>query len=842
MSDCGNDRIKAVSVSTKNIEIDVLLPLYLKTLTYSVPQEMKDAVKVGVRVIIPLGNKKMYSGIVIGIREDANSVNAGFEIKDIIGVIDETPVITGPQLELWKWIAGYYMCTLGEVMKAALPAYLKLESQTTIALNRTVYSDLPEDAGLDDTDRQIIGSLLDKQISMDGLSKTINKKNILPNIKKLLDAGIVIIEEELINSYRSKYQSFISLHPGIDSERKLDETLASLEKARKQKQLLLKYTEIASPLDFAHPLEIPKKELLDKSGVSESVYRMCEEKEIFISAKKIINRLKNGTVAQKDLPELSPAQQTAFESLKTADKPVLLHGITSSGKTEIYIRLIDCMLKENRQVLYLLPEIALTTQIIDRLRMVFGSRVGVYHSSFSDAERTEVYHNLLKSKDGEERGVEIILGVRSSLLLPFDNLGLIIVDEEHENTYKQYDPAPRYNARDAAVILGKIHGAKVVLGSATPSLESYCNATQGKYGLVRLTERYGKAILPKIWTVDMRRAYAKKKVVSGFSESLLNAIKAALSRNEQVILFQNRRGFSPFVQCNDCGHVAKCRHCDVSLTYHKYNSALTCHYCGYSIPMPSVCPACNSSSIKTKGFGTEKIEDELSLLIPEARIGRLDLDSTKSKFAYSRILYNFEAHTVDILIGTQMITKGLDFGNVSLVGIMNADNLLNFPDFRAYERSFQLMSQVAGRAGRKDRQGEVIIQTAVPENPVIRQVVNHDYISFFDTQIDERRIFNYPPFCRLVILSIKHTNQDLVRAAGDILKTALVKIFGKDVAGPEPPPVGRIQNKYILNFRIKLKKNSNLNQWKYLMNNAFIQLKSDKKYAGIIIVADVDPA
>jgi primosomal protein N' (replication factor Y) len=826
-------------VDKKGLAIEVLLPLYLKTLTYSVPCEMTNAVKVGVRVIIPLGNRKMYSGIVVGTSEN---VNVDFELKDIIGIIDETPIVTGLQLALWKWIADYYICTLGEVMKAALPACLKLESQTKIALNHDIYADLSGEVELNDIDKQIIDNLLGKQLSMDDLSKTVGKKNILPNIKKLLDTGIVVIEEKLESNYRSKYQSFITLNPDIDSEQKLGAMLASLKKARKQEHLLLKYIELASPLDFVSPLEISKSELLDKSGVSESVYRFCEKKGIFISTKKGVDRLKNDAVAQKALPELSPTQHEAFERLKAADKPILLHGITSSGKTEVYIRLIDETLKANRQVLYLLPEIALTTQIIERLRIVFGSKVGIYHSNFSDAERTEVYNNLLKQGDGEDRRVEIILGVRSSLLLPFDNLGLIIVDEEHESSYKQYEPAPRYNARDAALILGKLHGAKVVLGSATPSLESYYNALQGKYGLVKLTERYGNAILPEIRTIDMKRAYRKKTVVSNFSEPLLNAIKGALERQEQIILFQNRRGFSPFVQCDDCGQVAKCKYCDVSLTYHKYNNALTCHYCGYSIPMPSVCPSCNSPNIKTKGFGTEKIEDELSLLIPEARIERLDLDATKSKYAYGRILHGFEAHTIDILVGTQMITKGLDFGNVSLVGVMNADNLLNFPDFRAYERSFQLMSQVAGRAGRKDKPGEVIIQTSMPENPVIRQVIKHDYEAFFAMQTDERRLFNYPPFCRLIVLSIKHPKQDVVREAGEVMKTMLIKIFGKDVAGPEPPPVGRVQNKYILNFRIKLRKDANLNQYKSLISTVFAQLKSERKYAGLVVIADVDPA
>jgi primosomal protein N' (replication factor Y) len=835
-------------VNQKTYYIEVLLPLYLKALIYSVPTEMRGSLKTGVRVIVPLGNRKIYSGIVVGICENTET---GFETRDILGIIDETPVITAPQLELWKWIAGYYMCTLGEVMKAALPAYLKMESRTKVALNRADCSDLPGNAGLDSLDRQIIACLSDGQLSMEDLAKKTGRKNILPNIGKLLDAGIIGIEEELINNYRSKYRSFVSLHPDIDSEEKLGRLLDSLTKSRRQEQLLLKYIELASPLDFVYPLEIPKNELLDKSGVSESVYRSCEEKGILISVKKKIDRLGNTAATLKEQPELSPAQQKAFEELRAADRPALLHGITSSGKTEIYIKLIDAALNEGKQVLYLLPEIALTTQIIERLRAVFGSRMGVYHSSFSDAERTEAYNNLLKfnPRDGSACGDgypevscgEGILGVRSSLLLPFRNLGLIIVDEEHETTYKQYDPAPRYNARDAAVILGRIHGAKVVLGSATPSLESYYNALQGKYDLIRLTERYGKAVLPEIRTIDMKRAFWKKKIVSNFSETLLNAIRSALERKEQIILFQNRRGFSPFVQCADCGHVAKCRYCDVSLTYHKYTGALTCHYCGYSIPMPPKCPSCNSPNIKTRGFGTEKIEDELSLLIPEAKIERLDLDSTKSKYAYQRILSGFEAHAVDILVGTQMITKGLDFGNVSLVGIMDADSLLTFPDFRAYERSFQLMSQVAGRAGRKDRPGEVIIQTTTPENPVIRQVIKYDYDSFFATQLNERRMFNYPPFCRLIVLSIKHSRQDVLNEAGNALKAMLLKTFGKDLAGPEPPPIGRIQNRYILNFRIKLKKNSSINPYKHLINTAFIQLKSEKKYAGIITVADVDP-
>ncbi|MDR1896695.1 MAG: primosomal protein N', partial [Prevotellaceae bacterium] len=808
--------------------VKVLLPLYLdfdkiQTPLYSVPADMADAVKTGIRVSVPLGNRKLYSGIIIEICE---SVEVDFVIKDILDILDKDPIVTDCQIELWKWIANYYMCTLGEVMRAALPAGFRLESETRVSLNVEPPKIEPLEASIrdssrlpseqDDTEQKIIENLLGKQLSMDDLVKKVNRKNILPVVKKLLNEGIINIDEKLTSSYKDKYQSCITLHPNINSEEKLNQILNSIGQAAKQKSLLLEYIKIAEPLDYNAPPEIPKNELLTKAGISAAIYKSCEKKEIFISVNKKIDRIKNEHAAKKELPELSIAQQKAFEELNAAAKPALFYGITSSGKTEVYIRLIDEILKRNKQVLYLLPEIALTTQIIDRLRIVFGNKVGVYHSNFNNAERTEIYNNLLNLRNETDKSY-VILGVRSSLLLPFNNLGLIIVDEEHETTYKQSEPAPRYNARDAAVVLGKMHGARVILGSATPSLESFYNAIKGKYDLVKLTERYGDAELPAIRTIDMRRAYGRKKVISHFSETLLNLIREKIAQKEQIIIFQNRRGFSPFIQCENCGFTVKCKHCDVSLTYHKYNNLLSCHYCGYSISMPTHCPSCHSADIKTKGFGTEKIEDELSILIPEINIARLDLDSVQAKFAYEKILHEFESHKIDILIGTQMITKGLDFDNVSLVGIMNADNLLNFPDFRAYERSFQLMSQVAGRAGRKDKRGEVIIQTSMPENPVIRQVINHDYESFFKTQISERHTFNYPPFCRLIILSIRHPKQETVQNAGKTLKITLQNIFGKEVAGPEPPPVGRIQNKYILNFRIKLKKDTKIERYKQLL-------------------------
>ncbi|MDR2466988.1 MAG: primosomal protein N' [Prevotellaceae bacterium] len=755
--------------------VKVLLPLYLQeALLYSLPATTT-APAAGTRVVVPLRGK-LYSGIVV---ETLEKVEVDYTVREVAGAPEEKPTVTALQLKLWRWIARYYMCTEGEVMKAALPARLKSE-------------------------------------------------NITENTRE---------------NARSLSVSFVALHPDIDSDEKLAATLDSMKRGTKGERLLLTYLELAEPLSLSAPPEIPEAELLKQSGVSTQVLKSCEKKGLFALVRKRAERTRESSAERlpERLPELSPHQQKAFEAIKAADKPVLLYGVTSSGKTEIYIRLIAETLRTNRQALYLLPEIALTTQITERLRAVFGDRIAVYHSNFSDAERAETYSDLLAANDKADKA-QLILGVRSSLLLPFSNLGLIIVDEEHENTYKQFDPAPRYNARDTAVVAARMHGAKIVLGSATPSIESYHNALTGKYALVRLTERYGSAVLPEIRTLDMRRARRKKKITASFSETLLNAITETTGKGEQVILFQNRRGYSPYVQCDDCGFTLKCECCDVSLTYHKFNSSLSCHYCGYSAAQPSECPQCRSTNIKAKGLGTEKIEDDLSFLLPEARVERLDLDSVSSRSAYERILNGFESGATNILVGTQMICKGLDFGNVSLVGVMNADSLLNFPDFRACERSFQLMSQVAGRAGRANKPGMVLIQTSMPENPVIRQVVNHDYETFFETQIVERLTFNYPPFCRLILVSLKHSNRELLQEAGAALKIALTKVFGANVAGPEPPPVGRVQNKYILCFRIKLKKDGAADSYKDFLRDAFARLRKEKKYSGLIVIADVDPA
>ena len=814
--------------------VKVLLPLYQESLVYSVPPDCGTP-EIGMRVSVPLGKRKLYSGIVVEILD--SFTNGDFTVKAIVDIIDDSPIVGAQQLRFWQWIAQYYMCTLGEVMKAALPACFKLESERTFGLNADVSDGLIYSLGA--VDRMIVNALAGGKLSIEELSKKINRKNILPNIGNLLRLGIVDDAENMDSSFRHKYIDLVRLHPDFDDEKKLADALASMRKGSKQELLMMKYLEFAEPLDFASPLEIAKTELLARSGISTEIYRAVEKKGLFVTLKKQVNRIDTVFKKEKSLPDLSLAQMEAYMALKESARTALLFGITSSGKTEIYIRLIADALQNNQQVLYLLPEIALTTQIVARLGAVFGDRTAVYHSRFSDAERAETYNMVLNLRNSDNQAC-LVVGVRSSLFLPFSNLGLIIVDEEHENTYKQFEPAPRYHARDAAVMAGTIYGAKTVLGSATPSLESFTNALAGKYALVRLSARYGNVHLPEIKTIDMKRAFWRKKIVANFSEGLLNEIRNTLNRGEQVILFQNRRGYSPYIQCNDCNAVIRCRQCDVSLTYHKYDGRLNCHYCGYSIPLPPACPACKSADLKTKGFGTEKVEDELQILIPEAKTERLDLDSAKSKHAFDKILSDFASGSTNVLVGTQMIAKGLDFPNIGLVGILDADSLLNFPDFRAYERSFQLMAQVAGRSGRKNGRGMVVIQTTTPANHLIRQVINHDYEGFFREQVRERREFNYPPFSHLLIISLKHTDKPLLYEAGNSLKAALTGIFGQSLSGPEAPPVARVRNRYILNLRIKLSKNNRPEYYKKLLADVLSEFKKDRRYASVLTVVDVD--
>jgi primosomal protein N' (replication factor Y) (superfamily II helicase) len=784
--------------------IDLILPLPLSQLfTYKVPDEYAKEIAVGKRVLVQFGAKKYYTAIISQVH---NTVPTGdYEIKEILSIIDYQPVVNDIQLRFWNWIAEYYMSPIGDVMKAALPAGLKLESESMIFPNLEFEASAP----LPENESTVYDLLCSKkELSISDLHKIVNKKNILQTIKSLYEKEAVYIEERMKAGFKPKKETYIRLAPQAAEESYLHEMLDKLEKAKKQKELLTNYLQLSGAFEESEVVEVTKKILLESSGAGAASLKSLIEKGVLEPYQKEISRLNASQISKAEISQLTEKQSIAYSEIKKIfeNKDVaLLHGVTSSGKTEIYLHLINETIEQGRQVLYILPEIAITAQIINRLKEHFGNKVGIYHSKFSDNERVEIWNRL--NKPGDD-GYNIILGVRSSVFLPFENLGLIVVDEEHENTFKQYDPSPRYNARDVAIVLAKMHNAKVLLGSATPSVESYYNANSGRYGLVNLMERFSGIKLPEVKLVNMCTARKKGHVRSHFSNILLDAIELTISKEKQVILFQNRRGFSPFIECPECGWIPKCRHCDVTLTYHKYQNQLVCHYCGFSHAIPDKCPSCSNTGLQTIGFGTEKIEEELSLIYPSIRVSRMDLDSTRTKHAHEDIISAFENHKVDVLVGTQMVTKGLDFANVGLVGILNADNMINFPDFRAFERSFQLMVQVAGRSGRKDERGLVIIQTSTPGHPIIKNVLDNDYLSMYNEQIAERRQFKYPPFYRFVQLTIKHRNVDSCINASNILATNLRTTMGNRVIGPDKPVVGRIQNLYLRNVFIKIERNA----------------------------------
>ncbi|MDR0660508.1 MAG: primosomal protein N' [Prevotellaceae bacterium] len=809
---------------------DIVLPLNLSPLTYGVPFELEGQIKVGCRVTVQLGKRKLYAGIIIKIHSNKPQ---GYEVKDILSIIDEDPLVSAHQIQLWQWMADYYMCTLGEVMSASLPSGLKMESETKL-----MFCKQPDDySTLNDAERVVLAQLENKiGQTVEALARVVGKKNILSTIQQLQNKGLVDADEWLKASYKPKVEVYVRLSSSINSEERLNDILLSLKRAKKQETLLLHYLSFTHSIDFSLPPFISKKDLLREKPELQSVLKACVDKGILVQESVEVARLSASTENIESIAELTETQLAVFNQIKNlfaAKDVVLLHGITSSGKTEIYFQLIKEQLDQGKQVLYLLPEIALTFQLINRLRNIFGDRVGVSHSRYSDAERVEVFRSLGKRYD-------IIIGARSSVFLPFTSLGLIIVDEEHDGSYKQQDPAPRYNARDTAVVLASIHSAKVILGTATPSIESYYNAQTGKYGLVRLKERFGNAVLPVIETVNMLTARKKQRVTNHFSQQLLEEIEECLKNKEQVILFQNRRGFSPFIQCNDCGYIPQCIQCNVSLTYHKQSNQLRCHYCGYSQPMPNSCSSCGSTNIETKGFGTEKAEEELSYIFKDAHIRRLDLDSVRSKNAYEEVIALFESGDTDILVGTQMVTKGLDFDKVSLVGILNADNMLNFPDFRVHERSFQLLTQVCGRAGRREKQGKAIIQTTNPSHPIIRYVVQGDYERMYKEQIEERKLFFYPPFYRLINTTLKHKDISVVNSAAKELARLMRLKFGKRVLGPESPLINKIQNRYISVILLKLERNTNLYDAKKLLQNCIATVLSDSRFKSLSIVPDVD--
>ncbi|MCD4745344.1 MAG: primosomal protein N' [Bacteroidales bacterium] len=823
---------------------DVLLPLPVSGLfTYRVPYDMNDSIIVGQRVVVQFGKKKIYTAIVTKIHQNPPANNY---VKYISSILDIQPLVNHIQLKFWDWISEYYMCTKGEVMNVALPSALKLASESKIVLN----PDFNDNFDLLNEKEYLIAEALSiqKTLTITEVAEIVDQKKIIHLIKTLIEKGVVLVEEELKERYKPKIETYVRLTEKYNDEDNLKEAFKILEKkAYKQLELLMSYITLSN--NFSNKLlEVKRPQLLKSINASSAQLNSLIKKGILETYEKISSRLEQYNASLKvENIQLNEFQSKAYQEIKKAFQEkdvVLFHGVTSSGKTEIYIKLIKETIDQGKQVLYLLPEIALTTQIINRLKKYFGENINVYHSKYNENERVEIWNKVLKrsiNNELQKSDFQIILGPRSSLFLPFNNLGLIIVDEEHDSSYKQYDPAPRYNARDSAIYLASMHKAKTILGSATPSIESYFNAKSGKYALVELNKRYGGIQMPEILVVDLKKESRQKTMKSHFSSFLLKHIEEALKNNEQVILFQNRRGFSLRLECDICNYMPECKNCDVTLIYHKHINQLRCHYCGYSTRIPERCPACGSTNIIMKGFGTEKVEEELAILLPEARISRMDLDTTRSKNAYQKIINDFEEKRIDILVGTQMVTKGLDFDNVSIVGVLNADNMINFPDFRSFERSFQLMAQVSGRAGRKNKRGKVIIQAFNPYHSVIRYVIDNDYSSMFQTQIAERKNFKYPPFYRLIQLKLKHKDYKLLNnAAGDLAKQLRGK-FGNRILGPEYPIVSRIKNQYLKHILIKLERNISLSSMKLELKKQIDIFYTEQNYKSVRVLIDVDP-
>ena len=763
---------------------NIILPLPLEGLfTYGVPDALASRVQVGVRVRVPLGKSKTYVGIVAEYPvalpvSDSGVVDNEKKIvyKDILEVLDATPILLPQQLRLWRWISDYYMSPIGDVYKAALPSGLKAE-----------------------------------------------------------------------DGYRPRTELYVRLADNFRNERSLTLMIDAMKRASKQVEVLMAYLRLAGVDGVEHlttetPLrEVTREELMNDTHTTIGVIRALSDRKLLVTYEKEVGRLNDNVLPHPEhIKPLNEAQTEAYNQIliQMMGHPVtLLHGVTSSGKTEIYIHLIQKAIDEHKQVLYLLPEIALTVQITERLKAVFGNRLGIYHSKYSDAERVEIWQKQLSAQP-----YDVILGARSAVFLPFQRLGLVIIDEEHEQSFKQQDPAPRYHARSAAIVLAQMYaGAKTLLGTATPSMETYYNAQQGKYGLVELTRRYKDIHLPAIEVVDVKDLYRRKMMTGPFSPRLLAAVREALKRGEQAILFQNRRGFAPMVECRQCGWVPKCPDCDVSLTYHKNLNVLTCHYCGYTMRVPEECPCCESKDIRGRGYGTEKIEDEIRNILPEARIARMDLDTTRTKNAYERLIYDFSTGKSNLLIGTQMISKGLDFDKVSVVGILNADSMLNYPDFRAYEQAFMMMSQVSGRAGRKGRQGLVILQTKSPELPVIQQVVRNDYRGFYTNLLEERYDFHYPPFYHLVYVYLKHRDENTVNSAGLELGSRLREVFGTRVLGPDKPAVARVKTLSIRKVVLKLENGIDLPRVRQYLRGVLDAMMKDKRYGALQVYYDVDP-
>lgn len=822
----------------KTLFAEILLPVAVPRLfTYRVPFELNESIQSGQRVIVQFGDRKIVTGLVFNIHEQPPK---DFEAKYILELLEDFPSVNDHQLRLFQWISEYYMCTLGEVMNAALPAGLKLSSESMVQIHPAFNLD-ESDHHFSEKELMLLSKLQHGTMTYSEIAKFLGVKFIFNILKSLSGKDAIILFEEVKEKYRPRTEKRIRLGPHLNSAAAIEEVFQSLASRPKQEAVLLKFLQAVPVLQDmkANKSGVSKGKLLE-DDVSESSLNTLVRNGILEEFEAVVPRFGFEEATAVPVITLSPEQQRAQnEIIKSFDRhrTTLLYGVTGSGKTEIYITLIRKALDSGTQVLYLLPEIALTTQIVHRLKKIFGNEMGVYHSRFSDAERVEVWNGILSGK------FRFVVGVRSSIFLPFDNLGLIIVDEEHDASYKQQEPAPRYNARDAALILAQFHHAKVLLGSATPSVETSYRARQDKYGFVKLEQRFGDATLPEIILADMGRERKMKTVKGEFSRTLLTHIEAALSRQEQVIIFQNRRGYSPMMSCEDCGWVPKCVNCAVSLTYHQYRHALICHYCGYREPVPHHCPTCTSTRVKTVGYGTEKLEEELNVFFPDAKVQRMDLDTTRSKNGYDTILAQFESGDTNILVGTQMVTKGLDFDRVSLVGVFNADRMMHFPDFRSYERAYQLITQVSGRAGRRERKGQVVIQTSNPEHPVLKFILSNSFESFFQTQLEDRRAHDYPPFTRLIEITLKHTDkkvcQEASRKLAALLRDHLTRI---KILGPAEPMVGKIRNQYLMSILVKIVRGRNdLTQIKEQIQSDIDSLFLEKTFRSLRIIIDVDP-
>jgi len=818
---------------------EVLLPLPLAgTFIYSVPSELTGSVKPGHRVIVPFGRKKFYTGIVVALSPVAPE--GGYEVKKVSRVLDDGPVVRHPQLKFWGWLSDYYLCTPGEVYKAAVPAGLKIESETVVDVN----PDFEETISQPLNEREAIVfqtvSHADKRVSLANLERSTGLRNVQEIVQRLLDRGALIISENLVERYRVRKETFVSLAIGRGDSKALHTAFDSVHGAPRQEKALMTLIDLSYFMRRDEPLrEVSRRELLDRSGVTTPIIAALEKKGIVRLWRKEVSRFSPVTTTTIEPPELTEYQAQALRQIHESWRShsiTLLHGVTSSGKTEVYISLIRHVLELGRQILYLVPEIALTTQLTQRLQRVFGDKVIIYHSRFSDNERVELWRKMLHTNDPV-----VVIGARSAVFLPFASLGLVIVDEEHESSFKQQDPAPRYNGRDAAIVLAHMHGAKTLLGSATPAIDTYYKALSGRYGLVTLDVRYGGASLPEVELIDMSISRKKHEVSGPFSRRLHDLVTEAKSEGHQSILFLNRRGFAPMARCKMCGYVPKCENCDVSLTYHHGINRLVCHYCGTPYELPRECPACKQQGLEIIGYGTERIEEELAGQFPDMSIARLDRDTTRDKEGYENIIAAFSKGKNDILVGTQMVTKGLDFDNVSIVGVVNADSTVNMPDFRASERAFNMLEQVAGRAGRRNNSGIVAVQTYNVSHPIFSFLQAHDYKGFYNHEIEERRLFNYPPFTRLIYIYLKHRDQNVLDSLSATYSHRLRQLFGNRVFGPDQPSVARVQQLYIRRIMLKIEVDASMKKVKEIMRATIGEMHAAGTMKGAFVYYDVDP-